>query len=68
MKEIQKVMYIVIDKRGKADVSTLRYKKEDSILSFLSQTLFGWKQAKKLGWECKRVDVLIRSTMYNDDY
>lgn len=59
MKEIRKTMYIIVDKRGHGDVSTLNYFKTNCITNFLKGTNMRWNDARKYGWRCKKVDIII---------
>jgi len=59
MKDIKTTMYIIVDKRGTGDISTLNYKKSDCISKFLSGSTISWNQAKKIGWKCEKVDATI---------
>jgi len=59
MKDFNKVMFAIIDKKGNIDISTLNYRKVESIRAFLRYSDLGWRQAKMYGWKCVKVDVSI---------
>jgi len=54
-------MYIIVDKLGTGDISTINYKKGNCISNFLIGSTISWIQAKKIGWKCEKVDVTISS-------
>jgi len=62
LRERTKFMYAVVSKYGHIDTSTLQDKKQVCISVFLSDSNMTWKEVKKYGWRCEKVEVNIRST------
>lgn len=65
MNDLFQTMYAIIDKRGFCDPKSLSYFRKDCIENFLTESTIDWKQAKKIGWKCQKVDVHITSTSNN---
>ena len=61
-------MYIIVDTRNNGDATTLNYYKKDCINKFLKGSTLDWKQAKKIGWKCEKVDVDIASVSNFDNW
>jgi len=61
MKDLFKIMYIIVDKQGRGDIKTLAYCRKDCIAGFLEFTNASWDEAKKIGWRRERVDVNVTS-------
>lgn len=61
MKDISKVMYIVVDKEGKGWVDSLSRMRSASINRFLTDLSMTWNEFKKMGWKCEKVSVSIES-------
>ncbi|MGE5317671.1 MAG: hypothetical protein ACM3ME_06720 [Chloroflexota bacterium] len=61
MKDINTTMYIICDKRGNGNINTLKQTKRECIADFASRETL-WRECKKYGWKCKKVDVSIRPT------
>lgn len=62
MKDIRTVMYIMVGRNGRGDISTLQHRRTDCISEFLKGSTLSWNEAKKYGWKCKAVDVQISPT------
>lgn len=60
MKEFNKVMYVIIDLNGNVIPTSINYSKKYCIKNFLADSGITWIKAKKIGWQCKKVDVNIR--------
>lgn len=65
MKNTFKNMFVVVSKKGNLDTTTLSYMRKLSINSFLNDGNMTWKDARKYGWRCIKVDVTITPTSYN---
>jgi len=61
MKEFKQTLYAIVDKKGNVYYHTLSNQKKDCIKYFLKDISFTWKEAKKYGWKCMKVDVHIMS-------
>ncbi len=62
MKNINTTMYIIVDKRGTGDINSLRNTRRECILNFVGSKT--WKEVKKWGWKCIKVDVTIQSSNF----
>lgn len=62
MKDIFQIMYLIVDKKGIATISTLSYQRKDCIKKFLEGSKLTWKEVLKFGWKCIKVDVNITSS------
>lgn len=61
MKEITKLMYIIVDKKNNAHPNTLRFYRKECIDDFLiNKEGYTWNDAKEFGWKCEKVEVIIR--------
>jgi len=62
MKDVFKIMYIIVDKKGNASPLSLSYQKSACIRTFLTGSRLTWAQSKKYGWKCVKVDVNITAS------
>ena len=58
-------MYVIVGKRNYPDYRTISSHRKDCIKYFLEGTTMTWKEAKKYGWKCVKVDVIIQSQHNN---
>lgn len=68
MKDFNSVMYVIIDLKGKVIPLSVNYSRKYCIENFLGDSKVTWKEAKKIGWQVKKVDVLIRGTSNEDGW
>ncbi|EKT4550882.1 hypothetical protein JE952_002542 [Flavobacterium psychrophilum] len=59
MKDIFKIMYIIVDKKGNELPYTLSYQKRMCTDAFIKDSNMTWAEIKKHGWKCVKVDVNI---------
>jgi len=63
MKELNKLMYVIVDKRNNPHTNTLRFYRKDCISDFIGEdSEMNWDEAKRFGWKCIKVEVNIRMT------
>jgi hypothetical protein len=62
MKDLFKIMYIIVDKKGNGIIYSLSYQKKTCINSFIKGSNLTWNQTKKFGWKCMKVDVRISTS------
>ena len=53
-------MFAIIHPNGHIMPMSLHYYKNDCISSFIYNTTMEWEEVKKLGWNCKKVNVNIQ--------
>ena len=58
-------MYVIVGKRNYPDYRTISSFRRDCIRYFLEGTTMTWKEAKKHGFKCVKVDVIIQSQHNN---
>lgn len=59
MKDLRKVMYMVVDRNGKSDMRTLSSCKKECKKSFLNEFISDWRNTRATGWKVVKVDVTI---------
>lgn len=61
MDEKRIIMYVVVSCKRKPELYTLRQSKGECIFTFEANMETEWKEAKKYGWKCIKVDVTIQA-------
>lgn len=61
MKTIDVTMYIIVNKKQKPAMYTLKYGKSQCIEKFIANSLLNWRDCYEIGWRCIKVDVTIQS-------
>ena len=59
MKAFNETLYVTVDKYGNPDYTSLSIQRKECVRNFLSGTSMDWKEAKKYGWSCVKVEVKI---------
>jgi hypothetical protein len=59
MKKFNQTLFVMVGKKENVDYTTLSSQKKQCIKYFLENTFITWKEAKKYGWKCIKVDVQI---------
>lgn len=62
MKDFNQTLYAMVGKKQNVDYTTLSCQKKQCIKNFLEGTSMTWKEAKKYGWKCIKVDVQITNS------
>lgn len=62
MKPLFKLMYIIVNSNSKGIPQTLSHYKKECISNFMEGSTMTWKECKKYGWKCEKVDVNIQSS------
>ena len=68
MKELFRIMYIIVDRKGNGIPLSLSYQKSTCIKSFIQGSNMTWGQTKKHGWKCIKVDVNIKPSSNFDNW
>lgn len=68
MKDLFRTMYIIVDRKGNGQTSTLSYQKKMCTDAFIKGSNLTWLQTKKLGWKCVKVDVNITPSSNADTW
>jgi len=68
MKDIFKIMYIIVDRKGNGLPYTLSYQKKMCTDAFVKGSSLNWEQTKKHGWKCVKVDVNITPSSNVDSW
>lgn len=64
----QLFMYVIIDKKKKPHLYSLRLGKKECISAFINGSSLSWDETKKFGWKCIKVDVFIQSISNEDSW
>jgi hypothetical protein len=59
MKNLFRIMYIIVDRKGNGIPSSLSYQKKMCTNAFLKGYSITWNEAKTHVWKCIKVDVNI---------
>ena len=60
MEDFIEKMYVIIDLKGNVIPLSINYGRKYCIENFLCDSGVSWKEAKKIGWQCKKVNVSIQ--------
>lgn len=52
-------MYAMVNAKGKILPETLNYYRHKCIANFLSGSGIVWSEARRYGWKCEKVEVII---------
>ena len=68
MKDLFRIMYIIVDEKGNGQTYSLSYQKKMCTDAFIKGSSMTWNEAKKHGWKCVKVDVNITPTSNFDGW
>lgn len=67
MKDFEKLMFVIVDKKGNVLPHTLSEQRKECIRSFLQDGNVLWKDVKHI-WHIKKVDVSIRNSSNSEGW
>jgi len=59
MKTTEATMYLIVSPRDVSFMDTIRYYRRDCINDFIQNSSMTWKESKKYGWKCVKVNAKI---------
>ena len=68
MKNLSRIMYIIVDRRGNGLIKTLSCQKKKCTDDFVKDSDMTWKELKRYGCKCVKVDVEIRPSSNEDSW
>lgn len=50
-------LWAIIDRDGNIFINTIKWTRRESVASFIGAATMTWKETKKYGWTCQKINI-----------